>query len=162
MTTKLYPVRTPPTSRMSSSVPWMMCPTKAAGAISWPRAVPSRATRGAVARGFGQGDRAIHGAPGRFSPRIPPQTPAWYFAGEKDYLREFIAFCRAGAFSIGEFRPGRGSIQAPAPFAFGAEFTMILIQHSPCIRIHWLYILWSGSDPRAGNHYFSARIRVGF
>src|SRR5215212_4482688 len=34
-------------------------------------------------------------------PQIPPQTPASYFAGEKDYLREFIAFCRAGAFSIG-------------------------------------------------------------
>jgi hypothetical protein len=34
-------------------------------------------------------------------PQIPPQTPAWYFAGEKDYLREFIAFCRAGEFSIG-------------------------------------------------------------
>jgi hypothetical protein len=34
-------------------------------------------------------------------PQIPPQTPAWYFAGEKDYLREFITFCRAGAFSIG-------------------------------------------------------------
>jgi hypothetical protein len=34
-------------------------------------------------------------------PQIPPQTPAWYFAGDKDYLREFIAFCRAGAFFIG-------------------------------------------------------------
>jgi hypothetical protein len=34
-------------------------------------------------------------------PQIPPQTPASYFAGEKDYLREFIALCRAGAFSIG-------------------------------------------------------------
>jgi hypothetical protein len=34
-------------------------------------------------------------------PRISPQTPAWYFAGEKDYLREFITFCRAGGFSIG-------------------------------------------------------------
>jgi hypothetical protein len=34
-------------------------------------------------------------------PRIPPQTPTWYFAGEKDYLREFITFCRAGAFVIG-------------------------------------------------------------
>jgi hypothetical protein len=33
-------------------------------------------------------------------PQIPPQTPAWYFAGEKDYLREFITFCRAGAFFI--------------------------------------------------------------
>jgi hypothetical protein len=34
-------------------------------------------------------------------PQIPPQTPACYFAGNKDYLREFITFCRAGAFSIG-------------------------------------------------------------
>jgi hypothetical protein len=34
-------------------------------------------------------------------PQIPPQTPAWYFAGEKDYLREFITFCRAGEFAIG-------------------------------------------------------------
>jgi hypothetical protein len=33
--------------------------------------------------------------------QIPPQTPTWYFAGEKDYLREFITFCRAGAFFIG-------------------------------------------------------------
>jgi hypothetical protein len=34
-------------------------------------------------------------------PQIPPQTPAWYFAGEKDYLWELIIFCRAGRFSIG-------------------------------------------------------------
>jgi len=34
-------------------------------------------------------------------PLIPPQTPAWYFAGEKDHLREFITFCRAGEFAIG-------------------------------------------------------------
>jgi hypothetical protein len=34
-------------------------------------------------------------------PQIPPQTPAWYFAGNKDYPREFITFCRAGGFSIG-------------------------------------------------------------
>jgi hypothetical protein len=34
-------------------------------------------------------------------PQIPPQTPACYFAGQKDYLREFITFCRAGAFAIG-------------------------------------------------------------
>jgi hypothetical protein len=34
-------------------------------------------------------------------PQIPFQTPAGYFAGEKDYLREFITFCRAGAFAIG-------------------------------------------------------------
>jgi hypothetical protein len=34
-------------------------------------------------------------------PQIPFQTPAGYFAGEKDYLREFITFCRAGGFSIG-------------------------------------------------------------
>jgi len=34
-------------------------------------------------------------------PQIPPQTPAYYFAGEKDYLREFITFCRTGGFSIG-------------------------------------------------------------
>jgi hypothetical protein len=34
-------------------------------------------------------------------PQIPPQTPACYFAGNKDYLREFITFCRAGAFAIG-------------------------------------------------------------
>jgi hypothetical protein len=34
-------------------------------------------------------------------PQIPPHTPAFYFAGEKDYLREFITFCRAGAFAIG-------------------------------------------------------------
>jgi hypothetical protein len=34
-------------------------------------------------------------------PQIPPQTPTFYFAGEKDYLREFITFCRAGAFAIG-------------------------------------------------------------
>jgi hypothetical protein len=34
-------------------------------------------------------------------PQIPPQTPAYYFAGQKDYLREFITFCRAGGFSIG-------------------------------------------------------------
>ena len=34
-------------------------------------------------------------------PQIPPQTPACYFAGDKDYLREFITVCRAGAFVIG-------------------------------------------------------------
>jgi hypothetical protein len=34
-------------------------------------------------------------------PQIPPQTPAWYFAGQRDWLREFITFCRAGSFSIG-------------------------------------------------------------
>jgi hypothetical protein len=34
-------------------------------------------------------------------PQIPPQTSAWYFAGEKHYLREFITFCRAGGFCIG-------------------------------------------------------------
>ncbi len=34
-------------------------------------------------------------------PQIPPQTPAQYFAREKDYLREFITFCRTGGFSIG-------------------------------------------------------------
>ena len=34
-------------------------------------------------------------------PQIPPQTPACYFAGEKDYLRELITFCRAGRFAIG-------------------------------------------------------------
>jgi hypothetical protein len=33
-------------------------------------------------------------------PQIPPQTPAWYFAGQRDWLREFITFCRAGGFSI--------------------------------------------------------------
>ena len=32
--------------------------------------------------------------------QIPPQTPTWYFAGEKDYLRKFITFFRAGAFFI--------------------------------------------------------------
>jgi hypothetical protein len=32
--------------------------------------------------------------------QIPPQTPAWYFAGQKDWLGEFITFCRAGSFSI--------------------------------------------------------------
>jgi hypothetical protein len=34
-------------------------------------------------------------------PQIQPQTIAWNFASEKDYLREFITFCRAGAFAIG-------------------------------------------------------------
>jgi hypothetical protein len=34
-------------------------------------------------------------------PQITPQTPAFYFAGQKDCLREFITFCRAGGFSIG-------------------------------------------------------------
>jgi hypothetical protein len=33
-------------------------------------------------------------------PQIQPQTIASNFASEKDYLREFITFCRAGAFAI--------------------------------------------------------------
>jgi hypothetical protein len=33
--------------------------------------------------------------------QIRPQTPANYFAGQKDWLREFITFCRAGGFSVG-------------------------------------------------------------
>jgi len=34
-------------------------------------------------------------------PQISSQTPAYYFAGKKDYLREFIMYCRTGGFSIG-------------------------------------------------------------
>ncbi len=53
-------------------------------------------------------EEAIHEALERFMerktarpPQIAPQTPAFYFAGQKDCLREFITFCRAGGFSIG-------------------------------------------------------------